>query len=252
MGLSAPSLLVFLSLALAGTEPPPQITSSAGHERSDGFQPMALDHVDKEPVSRYRQARLETFAAEDTSALQGTTVFVGDSITHRFPLQRFFRGQRVVNRGIGGDTMGGIRHQGVLNRLESTVYNLGPTRIILMIAVNDIIWSRGTAFATKLAQYEYLIRTIRRDRPDTELWCVSVLPVRGKYAGKNKAIQRFNRYAAKVARQHGAQWLDLYRHFLNDEGELLEKLAIDNVHLSRRGYRRLAAYYKRKIFGQRK
>jgi len=213
---------------------------------------MSLDHPDKEPISRYRQKRLDSFAKQDVSNLQKGTVFLGDSITHRYPIDRFFRKKRVVNRGIGGDTMGGIKHQGVLNRLESTVYNLDPQRIVLLIGVNDIIWSHGTAFKTKLEQYEYLVETIRKDRPDTELWCISVLPARGKYAKKNKAIKAFNRHVAEVSKKHRAKWLDLYRYFANKDGELLQKLATDNVHLNRRGYRRLTAFYKRKIFKRRK
>ena len=246
------SLPLLFSLTILGTAPPIDVASSKRSVSGKDFVPMSLTHPDKEPISRYRQNRLKSFAEEDVSTLQSSTVFLGDSITHRYPLQRFFRKSHVVNRGIGGDTMGGVKHRGILNRLKSTVYNLNPKRIILLIGVNDILWSHGTAFKTKLAQYDYLVESIRRERPNIELWCISVLPTRGKYAKKNQAIQRFNRHAAKVSKRHGAQWLDLYRYFVNDEGELLKKLARDSVHLSMRGYRRLTAFYKRKIFRARK
>jgi len=218
---------------------------------SGDFVAMRPDHVDKEQTTPFRQKMLDQFAGEDIPSLLGTTVFVGDSITQMFNLPRFFRKQRVVNRGIGGDTMGGIRHLGILDRLADTIYNLKPKRIILMIGANDLVWSKGTCFETKLEQYELLVRTLRQDLPDTELWSVSVLPVRNEYASKNGDIQQFNEYGARVAAQHGARWLDVYAEFLNEEGQLSEAFSDGNIHLSTPGYRHLSAIYKREIFGKR-
>ena len=112
----------------------------------EGFTPMELTDPGKEPHGDYKTKKLEVFAKEDISKLQHGTIFLGDSITDRYPVNKFYPNMLVINRGIGGDTMGGVRHQGIYNRLESTVYNLHPKRIILMIAFNDIAYSAGTPF----------------------------------------------------------------------------------------------------------
>lgn len=213
-----------------------------------GFIPMEADTPGKEKISDYAKQRMEVFAKEDISKLQGGIVFLGDSITNRFPVEKYFPNLKVINRGIGGDTIGCIRHYGVYNRLELTVYNLHPKQIILMIGVNDLLLSAGTPFESKLIQYEYLVWKIRKDLPDTELWCVSVLPARLNFAPKNEAILKFNEYERKAVKQYGAKWIDAYPKFLDKTGELKKELAADSVHLSPTGNNLLAQIYQRQIF----
>ncbi|MFB3897291.1 MAG: GDSL-type esterase/lipase family protein [bacterium] len=213
-----------------------------------GFVPMEADNPGKEKISDFTKKRMEQFTQEDITKLQGGIVFLGDSITHRFPVEKYFPNLKVINRGIGGDTMGGIRHYGVYNRLESTVYNLHPKMIILMIAFNDLAYSAGTPFELKLAQYEYLVWKIRHDLPKTELWCVSVLPAREGFASKNETIQKFNEQGRKVAEKYGAKWIDAYPYFLDETGVLKKEFAIDSVHPSPAGYEVLANIYKHQIF----
>ncbi|MCX7918095.1 MAG: GDSL-type esterase/lipase family protein [bacterium] len=215
-----------------------------------GFTPMETNAPGKEKISDFAKQRILEFAHEDMSKLQGGIVFVGDSLTHRFPVEQYFPNLKVINRGIGGDTMGCIRHYGVYNRLESTIYNLHPKMIIMMIGINDLLFSAGTPFEVKLQQYEYLVWKIRKDLPETELWCISVLPVRLKFAPKNPDIIKFNIHGKKVAKRYGAKWLDVYSKFLDEKGELKEELAIDSVHLSPAGYELLASLYKKTIFAK--
>lgn len=213
-----------------------------------GFVPMESDAPGKEKNGDYKDKRLAVFAREDISKEQNATVFLGDSITDRYPVEKYFPNELVVNRGIGGDTMGCVRHMGVYNRLDYTVYNLHPKRIILMIAFNDIAYSAGTPFETKLLEYDYLIWKIRHDLPNTELWCISVLPARGHFADKNQDIQKFNIHAGEVGRKYGAHWLNIYNQFLDDKGELKQEYAADAVHPSPAGYALLTEIYNKEIF----
>jgi len=212
------------------------------------FTPMPADAPGKEPLADYARKRMEKFAAQDLASLQNATVFLGDSLTERFAVEQYFPNERVVNRGIGGDSMGGVRHTGVLNRLESTVYNLSPRRIILMIGFNDVAYSAGTPFDVKLLQYDYLVWKLRHDLPNTELWCVSVLPAREQFAEKNPAIRDFDANAAKAAKLYGAHWLDIYNEFLDENGVLKKEYAADSVHLSKAGCELLARLYNEHIF----
>jgi lysophospholipase L1-like esterase len=213
-----------------------------------GFTPMEADTPGKEKISEYAKKAIEAFMQQDITSLQNGTVFLGDSITARFPVEQYFPKLLVINRGIGGDSMGGIRHYGIYNRLESTVYNLHPKRIILMIGFNDLAYSAGTPFALKLTQYEYLVWKIRNELPKTELWCVSVLPARLKFANKNNDIRLFNTYGEKVAKKYGAKWIDAFPKFIDETGELKKEFAIDSAHPSPAGYEVLTKIYKKQIF----
>ena len=62
------------------------------------------------------------------------TVFLGDSLTDFYPLEEFFAGEDVVNRGIAGD-----KTTDVLKRLEE-IKALRPSRLFLQIGINDMIY----------------------------------------------------------------------------------------------------------------
>jgi lysophospholipase L1-like esterase len=212
--------------------------------------PIPPDSTKKEKVSKTRQRKLDGFAAEDLAALQGRTVLLGDSITSMFPTERLLGKYGVVNRGIGGDTIGLIHHRGVYERLETTVYNLDPVRIILMIGTNDLLYSKGTLLETKQKQYEHLVWKIRHDKPDVELFCVSVLPARGGHAPKNPDIVAFNRAMAEAVPKYGARWIEVHDVFADPTGQLREDMTRDGVHLNSRAYERLTEIYAREIFGE--
>lgn len=228
-----------------GTAPPRELPPPPA-----GLTPLASNSPAKEKISARRQQKLDGFAAEDIAALTGRTVLVGDSITAGYPTERLLGSFGVVNRGIGGDTIGAIRHPGVYDRLESTVYNLQPSRIILMIGTNDLLWSAGTTLETKQLQYEHLVWKIRHDLPETPLVCVSVLPARGSHAKKNADIVAFNRTMSDAVTRYGASWLDVTAAFADGNGLLREELARDAVHINSRGYERLTEIYRKEIFAK--
>lgn len=58
-------------------------------------------------------------------------VFLGDSITYRFPWHEAFDGQ-AINRGIGSDTTVEI-----LNRIDE-IAKLNPKVVLVMVGINDL------------------------------------------------------------------------------------------------------------------
>ena len=66
---------------------------------------------------------------------QGALVFLGDSITQGWgdQFRGHFKGVKVANRGISGDTT-----RGVLIRLQEDVLVLNPSGVVLLIGTNDL------------------------------------------------------------------------------------------------------------------
>ena len=66
---------------------------------------------------------------------QGALVFLGDSITQGWgdQFRGHFKGIKVANRGISGDTT-----RGVLIRLQEDVLVLNPSGVVLLIGTNDL------------------------------------------------------------------------------------------------------------------
>lgn len=212
------------------------------------FTPLEVGGPGKEEACDYAKNRLEVFASEDISKLQNGTVFLGDSITERYELENYYPSMKVINRGIGGDTMGARIPYGVYDRLSSTVYNLNPNKLILMIGGNDLIWIKSDSLELKLEQYAYLVWTLKTNLPETEFYLVSTLPAKGEYAFANEEMVRFNQNIEKTAEIYGAAYINAAPSFKNEKGELRADLALDDIHLKPAGYDLLTKIYMKEIF----
>jgi lysophospholipase L1-like esterase len=187
--------------------------------------------------SRHWHARVAQFAREQVAP--GGIVFLGDSMTERFPLQALLGGatpRPLVNRGIGGDKVGGWRYWGLLDRLDA-VLALQPAQLVLMIGVNDLVFA-GTPFEVLLPSLSRLLDRLQAGVPN--LLVQAVLPVRGGLAQHRGRIDRYNESLKAEAQRRQLPWLDLRFAFSDREDLLREDLASDAVHLNEAGYRRWA------------
>ncbi len=212
------------------------------------FVPMEMGTEGKREISDYAKKRMELFASEDISKLQNGNVFVGGSMTERYPLATHYPGIVVVNRGIGGDTIGGLAAYGVYDRLSSSIINLNPSKLILLVGINDLIWVKSVSMEKKIDQYAYLVWTIRKNLPDTQLYLISNLPCKGKLAYVNDDAERFNLNIKKIAQIYGAQYIDIAPYFRDEKGELKAELATDDIHINQAGYKIMTDLYKKEIF----
>jgi lysophospholipase L1-like esterase len=198
--------------------------------------------VDNE-MARYWCRRVAEFEAEAAagSVPAGSIVFLGDSMTERFDLARHFAAvvrRPPVNRGIGGDKVGGWRYWGVLDRLESTVVALAPHQVVLSIGVNDLVFAH-TPLDNLLPSTERLLVRLASAVP--HLLVQTVLPVRAGLARYNGAIRDFNRALIEMSLRLRLPLLDAAPVFADLAGELAIDCAVDAVHLNAEGYRRWAA-----------
>ena len=230
-------LLSCTSLSIKPALPPPPSEVKA-IEASD---------TTKLPIPDYTQKRMNYFASQDTVALQGCTVFLGDSITEGFKIENYFTGEKIANRGISSDRMGVLRGYGVYNRLSTSVYNLNPKRIILLIGVNDTPSMKADPNEKSLWQYDYLVWKIRHDLPKTELWCISIFPTRDKYDHLNPVINIFNQHAQSAALKYGAHWLNIHDQLTDAEGKLKLEWTRDGLHVNTLAYDVIAAAYNKEI-----
>jgi lysophospholipase L1-like esterase len=201
----------------------------------------AEPRVDNE-MARYWRRRVAEFGAEQAAGRmpRGAIVLLGDSMTERFALDRHFdpaAGRPLVNRGIGGDKVGGWRYWGLLDRLETTVLPLAPHQVVLMIGVNDLVFAHTPADLLHAAT-ERLVQRLAAAVP--HLLVQTVLPVRGALAVHNSAIVAFNERLAAITRDHRLPLLDLAPTFRDAAGELRADRAADAVHLNDAGYRQWA------------
>lgn len=160
------------------------------------------------------------------------TVFLGDSLTESFDLQKHFNRQDLINRGMSGNMT-----DHVLYRLEE-ITNAKPARVFLMIGVNDIY--QGSDLKQVIKNINIIIDRILIDSPSTTLIVQSLLPVNedrlliDKYL--NTKVYEANNSLRKICKEKNLEFIDLHSDFLDNKGEMDNTYTYDGVHLTDEGY----------------
>lgn len=203
-----------------------------------GAQPARIENAS----SQHWHARVAGFAREPV--VPGSIVFLGDSMTERFPLQALLgaRTRRtLVNRGIGGDKVGGWRYWGLLDRLDA-VLALQPAQLVLMIGINDLTHA-NTPFESLLPNATRLLERLSRL---PAVLVQAVLPVRDSLALHRARLAPYNAHLQAEVQRLGLDWLDLRDDFTAADGLLRADWASDAVHLNAAGY----AHWAMRLGGQ--
>ena len=182
-------------------------------------------------------ARTNEFKIYNRHAKPGGVVFVGDSLTQRYPLSDFYPGIHLYNRGIDGDTT-----EGLSKRLNLSIFDLKPKVLVLQIGTNDL-QVLGLPKEKTVESIHSLIQTIHQDMPTIKVLLVSLYPVNettDKLVNKmivgprkNQEIQWINE---KIRHLPGVQFIDVYPALLDEEGQLKMQYSKEGLHLSLAGY----------------
>lgn len=161
-------------------------------------------------------------------------LFIGDSMTEGFDLQKFFPGIVAVNQGISGDFT-----SGVMRRLDVAV-RLQPKKIFVMIGINDIL--KKVPFDQTLNNYNELLRQLRMQCPEAALYVQSNLPTAGMggstetNAAVVRQVRSLNDFLREQCKAVGATFIDMYKAYETGSGELNAIYTYDGLHLSDEGY----------------
>jgi len=168
--------------------------------------------------------RVSLFKEENKHLSNVDISFVGDSLTEGYDVKSFYPTFYVVNRGIGGDTTFGVE-----SRLDSSVYDVNPRIVSLLIGANN--------FDTMLENYESIVKKIRTNAPNSKLVLCSLTSMTGNWGRNNKKAQNNNVEIKKIADRNGCVYADLYNPLLDpNTRELKEEYSVDGGHLTNAGY----------------
>ena len=192
------------------------------------------DHI------KYYNAKCESYVAQNFNLSRGQIVFIGDSITDLCPLDDYYADLDLAcyNRGIGGDTT-----SGVLARLEVSVFDLAPSKVVLLIGTNDI---NGNVENEKILEnYGRILSEIRTKLPDTEIYMMSVIPQNEdletyseiKVAETTERILSLNVELRKLAvNDEKIHYFDLFSLLADENNRLKKQYSDDGIHLNAGGF----------------
>jgi lysophospholipase L1-like esterase len=186
-------------------------------------------------LGRYSEANSKLTAP---SATQARVVFMGDSITDIWKLDKYFPGKPYINRGIGGQTT-----PQMLIRFRPDVIDLQPKVVVILAGTNDIAGNTGLM---TLAEIESNLQTMAELARIHGIRVVlaSVLPV-NDYTERSKMffplrppgqILELNRWIKNYAAQNRDVYLDYFSAMVDEKGLLKRDLADDGLHPNDKGF----------------
>ncbi|MGD0887182.1 MAG: GDSL-type esterase/lipase family protein [Thermodesulfovibrionales bacterium] len=155
-------------------------------------------------------------------------LFIGDSLIEFFDWQRRFPNHKPVNLGVAGETVQGLlfRIRGILNTYRS------PDLIFIMTGINNVAGDDLDFIDT----YKRVCKQLLDGYPSARIFINSLLPNLLPWISAD-SLRSVNRSIGKLAEESGAEYLDVYPAFLDEEGNpVRDYLLDDGVHLSDKGY----------------
>lgn len=208
---------------------------------------LLFTEIENKKNTSYYDKKCEAFALENANFSQGQIVFIGDSITDGYILANYYADLpiAVYNRGIGGDTTGGV-----LRRLKTSVLDISPSKIVIMIGINDI--NGGINTEEIIENYNKILSKIKEELPNTKVYCMSILPLNKdleNYTTINvdkslEIIKKTNIAIEELAICYEYEFVNIFNSFADDNGYLCKELSIDGIHLTPEGYSKWTAGVK--------
>lgn len=166
-------------------------------------------------------------------------VFFGDSITDGYKVEEFFPDAFVVNSGIGGNTTNNL-----LERIEDAVYIYNPSKVIILIGINDM--NGGVPEEEILNNIQKIINGIKINRKYTKIYIESIYPINWTMFNEQKfnfnkkvtndTIKEINSKIKNMCEENDINYVDVYSSLTDDNGNLKVAYSKEGLHLTDLGY----------------
>ena len=176
-------------------------------------------------------------------------VFLGDSITEFYDVEKYFPKKNVVNSGISGNTT-----QDILDDMKNRVYRYNPSQVFLLIGTNDLVDKKLSIEDTE-NNVEEIIKNIKKKLPKTKVYVESIYPINDSNDDKidsemiknrnNKDIKEINKEIKKIAKKEKITYIDMYDELVDEDGDLSLDYTKEGLHLSDEGYEKVTFVLKK-------
>lgn len=165
------------------------------------------------------------------NVLDNNYVFLGDSITEGYDLDKFYKDYPVINSGVGGYTT-----KTILDKLSNMVYRYNPSKVFLLIGTNDIYKEKSqTEIIENIGK---IIDNIKENRKYTEIYIESIYPINSSKEKNrtNKEINEINKKIKKLCKEKKVRYLNIGKLLMDDNKELKTEFTEDGLHINDSAY----------------
>lgn len=170
-------------------------------------------------------------------------LFIGDKITEDYDLLKYYEKKPVVNEGKAGNMTDDI-----LNNMKNRIYQYNPSKIFLLIGINDI--DKGKSSLEITDNIEKIIKLVKENRPYCKIYIESIYPVNKsddeKVSDKvrdkdfdNEKIMEVNKSLEKLADKEDATYINLYDKLIDKNGNLKLEYTSNGLYISDDGYEKI-------------
>ena len=167
-------------------------------------------------------------------------VFLGDSITDFYDLEKYYKDLPVVNSGVNGN-----RAHHILDDMNDRVYRYNPSKVFILIGVNDILDDKD---ATDISNdIKSIVDGIQDNRPYAKIYVESLYPINDTDDEKidmemvntlrnNDKIKSINKEIKKMCKEKKVTYIDMYSLLVDEDDKLNIDYTTEGLHLNSEGY----------------
>lgn len=188
----------------------------------------------------YSEPRVETKIEE---VVPENIVFLGDSITDFYDLDKYYEGYHVVNSGINGN-----QTDDILGDMNGRIYQYNPSKVFILIGTNDL--QRDKSLDEIVDNIKKIVEGIEDNRPQAQIYIESIYPINKDInevavgSRSNSAITEINNLLKEYCEEKDIIYIDIYNSLTNDDGNLSNEYSDDGLHLNDKGYEVVTAKIK--------
>ena len=166
-------------------------------------------------------------------------LFLGDSITDYYDLDKYYEGYKVVNSGISGDQTSDI-----LDDLEKRAYVYNPSTIFLLVGTNDYIHNKKEDETVN--NIKEIVEKLNKNLPNAKIYLESIYPINNTDDSKiskpmvgirtNDSIKKINSELKQYCNDKNCTYLDMYSLLEDKDGNLKLEYTKEGLHMSSEGY----------------
>ena len=166
-------------------------------------------------------------------------IFLGDSITHRYDLKKYYDNKNIINQGIEGNIT-----ENVLERLQTGVYDYNVKKVILLIGTNDIGDQEDPIENIKL-----IINKIKSHDNSIEIIVESIYPINNTKNSKikkdvvgtrnNEKIKETNKKIKEICKEKNITYVNVYDKLTDKNGNFKLEYTIEGLHISDDGCKKI-------------
>lgn len=201
-------------------------------------------YADKNPVNTIEVVKQEI--------VNPNIVMLGDSITSIYDLNEFYGEDKlIVNSGISGNKLDDISAN-----LKTRVYAYNPSKIFLLIGINDILFDRAESDCVYNKIFE-ITKQIHEKLPNTKIYIESIYPYNSEYEnhynGKvsdyefvSNTINDVNLHLKLYSAEYDyIKYINLYDELKDENGSFDLKYTYDGLHPNEEGYKVITELLKK-------